>query len=554
MKAVLSALLAILAIVLLCLSPSTEAKTLSIYSTNTQAQIDAAVALLLPGDVLQVNAGVYVGISLNLANIAGTIDAWITIEGVACGSVLPWIQANTSLGVNGITINAGVSFVAILGLKISHVGLGLQAGIYIDANVNNIYINNCVLDTINGIGIDLLGRNNIANIVISSCVLSNIGVLTSISANLGIGIAVGGLSADVGGVVNITLLNNLIHDVTGFEGAAIKVLLGVYAAVVQNNVVYNCPLGSAPSTYTKAAITVAVGANVLASINALAVVSGNIVVGSASTGVAAGANVALAVGAGVQVFNNLLLGVNVGIDLTLGSAVSLSKTLIAHNTVHSATLACLRAVANGLEDATLRIVNNLFSVGADASVYSIFWVNGNLLNSAVFAKQNFVTGVVSGTGSLLGQILSTVLGLVLGVVRLAVSLVSALVNPILTIPGADFMCQGPLIGAGVSLDLSLGLDLGRALSLGLNLDLDLNVRLGLPDIGCYQHVSNGDFHWPINLCKWNQTCNLSPLPCPSLPTVPSLPPIVLPSLVPSVPPFSAHRSFSAAHRAPFAGP
>eukprot|EP01087_Luapelamoeba_hula_P002694 TRINITY_DN123_c0_g1_i1.p1 TRINITY_DN123_c0_g1~~TRINITY_DN123_c0_g1_i1.p1 ORF type:complete len:539 (-),score=80.72 TRINITY_DN123_c0_g1_i1:139-1755(-) len=532
MKAVLCAFVAILA--LLCLAPaSTDAKTIAIFPTNTQIEIDAAVALLLPGDILQVNAGVYVGIGLNLANIAGTIDAWITIQGIACGSVLPWIQANTSLGLNGITINAGVNFVAILGLKISHLGLGLKAGIYIDANVNNILIQDCVLDTINGIGIDLLGRNNIANVVIKACVLLNIGVL-NLSANLGIGIAVGGLAADVVGVVNISLLNNLIHDVTGYEGAAIKVLLGVYAAVVQNNVVYNCPFSSAPSTYTKAAITVAVGANVLGVLNALAVVSGNLVVGSASTGVAAGANVALAVGAGVQVFNNLLVGVNVGIDLSLGLAVSLKNTLIAHNTVHSASLACFRGIANGLEDKTLRIVNNLFSVGADASVYSIFWVNGNLLNNAIFAKQNFVTGLISGTGSLLGQILGTVLGLVLGVVRLVVSLVAALVNPILAIPGADFMCQGPLIGVGLSLDISLGLDLGRALSLGLNLDLDLNVRLGLLDIGCYQHGSGP--HWPIDHCKWNQTCNVSPIPCPSFPVRPSLSPIVLPSVVPSLPP------------------
>eukprot|EP01087_Luapelamoeba_hula_P012230 TRINITY_DN33_c0_g1_i4.p1 TRINITY_DN33_c0_g1~~TRINITY_DN33_c0_g1_i4.p1 ORF type:complete len:689 (-),score=162.51 TRINITY_DN33_c0_g1_i4:186-2252(-) len=454
---VLIATLVLLAI----FAASVSATEYVVTSAQTSAQINAVVAALKPGDILTFSAGTYTNVALNLNSLKGTKNAWIVIRGAA--GALPVLTINTNVVFQAnIDIGSGTSFVAIANLQLSQTGTRVYAGVKLHTGNNNILLEGLTIVNINGNGIDALNINSLTNIVIRDNIIASVGLKLVDKTLVGAGIVVGGLTGYVKNVLNFRIVNNLIHDIYGFEGAAVKVLLGVKGLQILDNVIYNAGLGI--STGIKSAVYVATGL-IDTVLELLPLVSRNIITGSGSLttttnvntrlSVALGVSVGVYAGVGTQVVNNVIaklpigiqvgLGLNVDLNLNLGSLLEsllgglglkrssdtlATVTNVVHNTVVAVSQVALKIVdevsdvlkgiLGDVLGADLQILNNVFSIlnGVEGILGVVFQLVDELLESVLGALggatflNNVVEGVLGGVlgGLQLDNLLSGLLG------------------------------------------------------------------------------------------------------------------------------------------------
>eukprot|EP01087_Luapelamoeba_hula_P012227 TRINITY_DN33_c0_g1_i1.p1 TRINITY_DN33_c0_g1~~TRINITY_DN33_c0_g1_i1.p1 ORF type:complete len:679 (-),score=159.26 TRINITY_DN33_c0_g1_i1:186-2222(-) len=435
---VLIATLVLLAI----FAASASATEYVVTSAQTSAQINAVVAALKPGDILTFSAGVYANVALKLNGLKGTKNAWIVIRGAAGASPTLTINTNKVYQAN-IDIGSGTSYVAIANLQLSQTGTRVYAGVKLHTGNNNILLEGLTIVNINGNGIDALNINSLTNIVIRDNVIASVGLKLVDKTLVGAGIVVGGLTGYVKNVLNFRIVNNLIHDVYGFEGAAVKIVLGVQGLQVLDNILYNAALGSCAGT--KSLLYVATGL-INVPFKLLPLVARNVITGSASLSVnihlSVAACVGLYAGFATQVVNNIIIKVPIGIQIGLGLNVDLNANLGAllesllgglnlgtatcvtncvHNTVAGISVAALKivdSVSDLLKDilgdilgAKLQILNNVFSIvnGVEGILGVVFQLVDELLEA--------VLGALGGA-TILNNVVQGVLGGVLGGLQL----------------------------------------------------------------------------------------------------------------------------------------
>lgn len=225
------------------------------------ATLQAHVAQLQPGDIMNVQPGTYSGFCVGWDDpgtsiygaINGTAAAPITIQaapGSAAGSVI--INTRNAKTADGIDLESS-NYITIQGFTINNAtGLITRAGIRSVTN-QNVVIRNNITDhngtwgIFTGFSQNLLIENNITS---NSKTQHGIYVSNSadnpvIRGNISFGNYCGGIQinadASMGGdgiVTNALIENNIIHD-NGVGGGAAINLDGVQNSRIQNNLLYN---------------------------------------------------------------------------------------------------------------------------------------------------------------------------------------------------------------------------------------------------------------------------------------------------------------------------
>jgi MYXO-CTERM domain-containing protein len=457
---------------LLLLGPSpASAKTVSIDPSMDQTKINAAIASLAAGDTLQVKAGQYKA-TLDL-KLTGTAAAPITVSGELSGGVRPQITASADAYQEVIRLRTGTAYLTVQNLHLTMTGSDVQAGIYFDSGVHHITIRSCEIENITGIGIQLQTKSDINTVLIESNHIHHTGTNLTVGSNGGQGFTAGGFdpSGATSGVYGLTLRHNLIHDTRGQEGDCAKLMYGVYASLMEDNVLYDCPrgvaqaenygvtsYGSGPAHYASAADSNIIRRNLL----------------YRTAGVNAGEkNVAIYAGPGTVVENNLVIQADIGIAARLESEVSTLRNLrVVSNTVYSVTDHAFSIRGTQTADASVVVANNAL-VAVNASAFGYRWPDAM---GQTVALNNYYSGQDYAEVKAPAMI------------KLTAAPTALFAASSTAIPGADFL---PKAGGGL-------IDTGSAAQAPAT-DFDLSPRpAGAgPDVGAYE--TGGSSHWALAL-------------------------------------------------------
>jgi hypothetical protein len=445
----------------------------------SQDQIAALIDSLQPGDTLTFAAGTYQGREIDLHHkdgspIVGTSGAPITIQGVkAADGTLPHLIADTGQYQEAVAFESGDAFIVLEDLALSSVGSTTQAGVRIDDGTNNLTIQGCQIFDTTGIGIQAETHSNIHDVTIVDNQIYDTGTNGTDGGNGGQAFTAGGFTPDKAttGVYRILIRHNLIHDNMGQEGDCMKFMYGVYASVMEDNVAYNCPRGSAQAeNYGLTSYGSGVGhADNAADNNIL---RRNFLANTRGLS-ASEDNVAIYAGPGTTVENNLIVVANIGIAARLESEVPNMRNLrVVHNTVYDVTDHAFSIRGSQNADASVVVANNaLIAVQASAFGYRA----PDPLGGTVFVA-NYFTGQDYAEAS------------APAVIAITQPIAEVFTAPSSTIDKADFM---PLM-ASVLVDHADPPTSSTE-------DFDLAPRPFGPaaDVGCYEFRSDLSNHWQI---------------------------------------------------------
>lgn len=464
----------------LCAAPALALVTISlpalgadvpVDSSMSQGDINAAIASLAPGDTLLVGLGDYQGITLDLT-LTGTAEAPITVRG---DGGRPRIIANADGYQEAVRIRPGSAYLVLESLELTMTGTDVQAGIYFDDGVHDITIRDCEIHHVTGIGIQIQTRNDVHDVLVESSHIHHTGENLESGSNGGQAFTAGGFDAGSAttGVYHLGLRHNLIHDTRGQEGDCLKFMYGVYASVMEDNVLYNCPRGVAQEeNYGVTSYGSGVGHYQNAADNNL--IRRNLLVGTA--GVQDGErNVAIYAGPGTLVENNLVITADIGIAARLESEASALRNLVVvHNTVFDVTDHAFSIRSTDSADSSVIVANNAFFTGNDTA-FGYRWpeaIGGTVAEANYYTGQDYAE---------VGEP---------AMIRLSGTEASAFVALSSSVPGADFMpaAGGPLVDVGSSVA-------------GTTDDFDLAARPvnAGPDVGAYELRDDLSDHWAITL-------------------------------------------------------
>jgi hypothetical protein len=339
----------------------------------TQVEVAAQLDELAPGDTLTLMPGDYMGVNLDLmhadmSGIAGTATQPIVITGMADGSGnLPHVTADTDNFQEAARLRPGCAYITLENLDLSAVGSQTQAGIYVDPGVNNITITGNLIENVTGIGIQLQTQSDVHDFLIEHNAIYDTGTNTGDGNNGGQGFTAGGFDPTTAttNVYNLVVRGNLVHDNTGQEGDCIKLMYGVFASTIEDNVMYNCPRGVSGETENYGITSYGSGVGHYTNAADDNTVQRNLVLGSSATQ-AGHDNVAIYAGPGTLVVNNVIIDADQGIAARLEEEASVMRNLsVVNNTVYGATDNAFSIRGCQAADSSVIVTGNaLFAVDA----------------------------------------------------------------------------------------------------------------------------------------------------------------------------------------------
>jgi hypothetical protein len=447
----------------------------------TQAEVAAKLDALLPGDTLTLMPGEYDGIDLDLMHadltgVAGTAAQPITITGMADASGdLPHVVADTDDYQEALRLRPGCAYLDISNLHLSAQGSQTQAGIFVDSGVSFVNVTDNVIEDVTGIGVQIQTQSNVHDLLVEHNAIYDTGTNTSDCNNGGQAFTAGGFDPTTAttDVYHLVVRQNLVHDNTGQEGDCIKLMYGVFASIIEDNVMYNCPRGVSGETENYGIISYGSGVGhytIAADDN---IVQRNLVLGSAA--VQAGHdNVAIYAGPGTQVVNNVVILSNQGIAARLEAEASVMRNLtVINNTVYDASDNAFSIRGCQTADASVIVTGNaLIAVDPMGFGYRMPDPTG-----AMVARANDYTGLDYAEAA------PPVMN------KLGASLAALFTSPTTNVPGADLMPApgSPLLGEA---------DPPTAPPV----DFDLTPRPSAsPDVGAYQRTADLASHWALAL-------------------------------------------------------